>query len=126
MSSITSGDKIALALARKYRVRSAIFAMDVDGVFRSSDLSGSIIRRLAGHPQIPSTLRNFDVTGGLEAKIATGLELSKLGTEVFFVNGAKRNRLSRLLLGDTDVLATKIYSLNEGKSSNRTDDSPSS
>src|SRR5271166_3830518 len=64
MSYITSGDKIALALARKYRVRNAVFAMDVDGVYRSSDLSGSIIRELTVDPKITSTLRNFDVTGG--------------------------------------------------------------
>jgi len=85
-SYIISGDKIALALGRKFRVRKVIFAMDVDGVYRSAQLKGPIIRELSGEPQIKSTIRDFDVTGGLQAKISAGLELSKLGTDVFFVN----------------------------------------
>ena len=113
-SFIISGDTIALAIARKFRIRKATFAMDVDGVYRSAGLKGSIIHELIGEPQFKSTLRDFDVTGGLQAKIKTGFELSKLGADVFFLNGSKRNRLSKVLLGDNRVLATKIYS--RGKS----------
>jgi isopentenyl phosphate kinase len=111
-SYIISGDKIALVLARKFRVTKAIFAMDVDGVYRSAEMTGSIIRELEVEPQIKSRIRDFDVTGGLQSKITTGLELSKLGTDVFFVNGSKKTRLSRVLLGDNNALATKIYSQN--------------
>ncbi len=84
--------------------------MDVDGVYRSAELNGPIIRELNGELQVKSRIRDFDVTGGLQSKITTGLELSKLGADVFFVNGSKRTRLSRLLRGDNNVLATKIYS----------------
>jgi len=110
-SYIVSGDRVALALAATYSVEMTIFVMDVDGVYKGPELTGGIIRRLdPGDDSVESSVRRFDVTGGIKSKINTGHQLAGLGSDVYFVNGTKPQRLFRLLDGADDVLATKIYS----------------
>ena len=110
-SYIISGDKIALALARALPVVKTIFVMDVDGVFRSPEMNGSIIRELREENfSVESSTRGYDVTGGIKAKISAGFEIAKLGSDVYFLNGSKRNRLLGVLRGSGNAVATKIYS----------------
>lgn len=110
-SFIISGDAIALAIARRLPVQKTIFMTDVDGVYPSSDLRGPIIRELVpSKSSVESSVRQYDVTGGMSAKISAGFELSRLGSEVYFLNGSKPNRLLPVLQGARDVIATKIYS----------------
>lgn len=110
-SLIVSGDKIALAIASSFDIPRAIFVTDVDGVYQSSDLKGSIIEELKPSQfSIESSLRGYDVTGGIRAKVSTAFDLSRRGADVYFVNGTKSNRLLGLIRGSKDVLATRIYS----------------
>jgi isopentenyl phosphate kinase len=116
-SYIVSGDKIAVGLANSLPVRKTIFVMDVDGVFQSSDLKGKIIRDLTPEQtKIHGSIKKYDVTGGIEAKISTGFELSSLGSDVYFLNGTKSGRLLKALRGSDDVLATRIYSMKRAAS----------
>jgi len=111
-SFIISGDKIAIAVARKFAVEKTIFLTDVDGVYPSSDLRGPIIRKLvSSKSSIESSVRHYDVTGGIKSKISVGFELSKLGSDVFFLNGSKPNRLLAVLNDEDDAVATRIYSV---------------
>ena len=111
-SSIISGDKIALALARKLDVERVIFAMDVDGIYSNSQMKGEVIPELNTRSGISWKERKFDVTGGVESKIKIGFELARLGTDVFFVNGKKVKRLESALLGEQNSLSTTILSKN--------------
>lgn len=111
-SSIISGDRIALALARKLDVERVVFAMDVDGIYSNSQMTGDIIPELTTRRGIGGKERKFDVTGGVESKIKIGFELARLGTEVFFVNGNKGKRLEGALMGEQETLSTKIHSKN--------------
>ncbi|MDA4110964.1 MAG: isopentenyl phosphate kinase [Thaumarchaeota archaeon] len=107
-SRIVSGDEIALALARRFRSKKVIFAMDVDGIYPSSKLEGEILPMVSSNRKIDWLQREYDVTGGIGEKLRTGLQLSKAGAEVFFVNGSKESRLSSILRGRDDVICTRI------------------
>ena len=105
-SKIVSGDQIALALARTVKTVLVVFAMDVDGIYRSPSLKPPIIDFMDETTRVASTSRKYDVTGGIDAKIAVGLELRDLGANVFYVSGWKKQRLQRLLSGSTEIIAT--------------------
>jgi isopentenyl phosphate kinase len=104
---IISGDEIALALVRKFRAKKVIFAMDVDGIYPTSRLEGNVLETVSPKSKVESFMRKYDVTGGMEKKLKTGIQMNKAGAEVFFLNGSKEGRLSAALKGET-VLATKI------------------
>ncbi len=108
-SKVVSGDQIALALARTVKTKLVVFAMDVDGIHVTPSLKSPIIDVLDQSTKIDSASRKYDVTGGIVAKISVGLKLGELGASVFYVNGSKKNRLERVLVGCSNVLATQIY-----------------
>jgi len=110
-SYIVSGDTIALALAASFPIAKVIFVMDVDGVYRSSNMKGSIIEELVAEEfPLESSITGYDVTGGIRSKIRAGFDIAKHGSDVYFVNGTKSNRLFNLLGDSNNVVATKIYS----------------
>jgi isopentenyl phosphate kinase len=109
-SVIISGDQIALSLAKGQNVKRAIFAMDVDGVYNNSQMNGNVIKDLNAERFKLGKQKKFDVTGGIRTKIQVGLRLASLGTDVFYVNGTKGRRLESLLIGQDDVVSTKIHS----------------
>jgi isopentenyl phosphate kinase len=90
-SFILSGDKIMTMLAKILRPRLSIFVLDVDGLY--SDLkTKKLIYELKG--QKPEISKNkMDVTGGMTRKIEEASKISKMGLNVFFVNGNKPQRL---------------------------------
>ena len=104
---IISGDEIALALVRKFRAKKVIFAMDVDGIYPTSRMEGNVLETVSAKQKVQSLLRKFDVTGGVQKKLDTGIQMNKAGAEVFFLNGSKEGTLSAALEGER-VLATKI------------------
>lgn len=113
---ILSGDKIALDLASKSRVATTLFVMDVDGVYPSPELKGDILPELSReNPKISSSAKEFDVTGGIRAKISVGFALADLGTDVYFLNGTKPGRLQNALTDPTQVIATRIYSAKKSR-----------
>jgi len=107
-SRVISGDEIALALVHRFRAKNVIFAMDVDGIYPTSELRGDVLPEVSSNDKIGSITRKYDVTGGVEKKLITGLKMSKSGARVFFVNGSKEGRLSSLLNGEKDVISTRI------------------
>jgi isopentenyl phosphate kinase len=105
---IVSGDVICKAIAKSMRAEKVIFAMDVDGIYPDSHMRGNIISKLSHSNQIDTRTRFYDVTGGVQSKVALGFQLHKLGSRVFYVNGTKRARLGNLLRGRIEKVATEI------------------
>jgi isopentenyl phosphate kinase len=88
---ILSGDKIMTYLSKILRPRLSIFALNEDGLY--SDLkSKKLIRKLKGENPIISK-NNMDVTGGMTRKVEEAIKISKIGIDVFFVNGNKPERI---------------------------------
>jgi isopentenyl phosphate kinase len=109
-SEIISGDQIALSLARGLTVKRTIFAMDVDGIYGSSQMSGQVLKKLDSLRFNHGDRKRYDVTGGIKEKVRIGFRLAELGADVFYVNGAKSKRLESLMVGREDVISTKIDS----------------
>lgn len=88
---ILSGDKIMTHLAKILKPKLCIFALNEDGVY--SDLkSKKLIHELKEeHPSISEN--KMDVTGGMTRKIEEAYKISKMGMNVFFVNGNKPERI---------------------------------
>ncbi len=88
---ILSGDKIMTHLAKILKPRLSIFVLNEDGLY--SDLkSKKLINELKG--ERPSISENkMDVTGGMTRKVDEASKISKMGINVFFVNGNKPERI---------------------------------
>ena len=88
---ILSGDKIMTHLSKVLKPRLSIFVLNEDGLY--SDLkSKKLIYELRG--KRPSISENkMDVTGGMTRKVKEALKISKIGMNVFFVNGNKPERI---------------------------------
>lgn len=90
-SFILSGDKIMTMLAKILRPRLVIFTLNEDGVY--SDLkSKKLIREMKNQKPTISNIK-IDVTGGMTRKLEEATKISKLGLDVFFVNGNKPQRI---------------------------------
>ena len=78
-------------LAKILKPRLCIFALNEDGLY--SDLkSKKLIYELKD--EIPSIAENkMDVTGGMTRKVEEASKISKMGMDVFFVNGNKPERI---------------------------------
>lgn len=90
-SYILSGDKIMSLFAKVLRPRLCVFVLNVDGLY--SDLkTKELIYEMKGNKvsvdEIP-----MDVTGGMKRKIQEAAAISKMGLNVFFVNGNKPQRI---------------------------------
>ena len=88
---ILSGDKIMTHLAKILKPKLTIFALNEDGLY--SDLkTKELIYELKGEkPKISDNL--MDVTGGMTRKVEEASKISKMGLNVFFVNGNKPQRI---------------------------------
>lgn len=90
-SFILSGDKIMTMLAKILRPRLVIFILNEDGIY--SDLkSKKLIREMKNQKPTISNIK-MDVTGGMTRKLEEATKISKLGLDVFFVNGNKPQRI---------------------------------
>ncbi|MDH3203973.1 MAG: isopentenyl phosphate kinase [Nitrosopumilus sp.] len=92
---ILSGDKIMTHLAKILKPRLCIFALNEDGLY--SDLkSKKLIYELKN--ERPSISDNkMDVTGGMTRKVEEASNISKIGVNVFFVNGNKPERIVKAI-----------------------------
>ena len=92
---ILSGDKIMSHLARILKPKLCIFALNEDGLY--SDLkSKKLILELKNEK--PSMSENkMDVTGGMTRKVEEATKISKMGLNVFFVNGNKPERIVKAI-----------------------------
>ena len=90
-SYILSGDKIMTILAKTLRPRLSIFVLNVDGVFSDLKTRNLIYEMKSQKPQVSKI--DMDVTGGMKRKIEEAVRISRLGLDVFFVNGNKPQRI---------------------------------
>jgi len=92
---ILSGDKIMTHFAKILKPRLCIFALNEDGLY--SDLkSKKLISELKG--DMPSISENkMDVTGGMTRKVEEAIKISKMGMNVFFVNGKNPERIVKAI-----------------------------
>lgn len=102
---IVSGDDISYLLCKILNPSRMVFCIDVDGIFPSSKLEGPVIREL--HPKMVKNIiakeHAVDVTGGILRKIKIAYKISRLGVDVFFVNGFKQDELLKALNGEYGV-----------------------
>ncbi len=92
---ILSGDKIMTHFAKILKPRLCIFALNENGLY--SDLkSKKLIYELKDeHPLISEN--KMDVTGGMTRKVEEASNISKMGMNVFFVNGNKPERIVKAI-----------------------------
>lgn len=90
-SYILSGDKIMTILASTLRPRLSVFVLNVDGVFSDLKTKDLIYEMKSQRPQFSKIA--MDVTGGMKRKLEEATRISRLGLDVFFVNGNKPQRI---------------------------------
>jgi isopentenyl phosphate kinase len=88
---ILSGDKIMTYLSKILKPRLVVFALNEEGLYQDLK-SKKLIRELKGENPIISK-NNMDVTGGMTRKVQEATKISKMGINVFFVNGNKPERI---------------------------------
>lgn len=110
-SKIVSGDEIALAMSKMFRVKRVVFAMDVDGIYQTADMKGEILSEIDNESAIQGKLRKYDVTGGVISKTRVGMQIAGNGADVYYVNGKKSGRLRGLLLNHEYVKSTHIAAM---------------
>lgn len=98
---ILSGDDIAYSVCSMVKPIRMIFCMDVDGVYSSPKMEGTVVSELDSRvvKNFVGYSKRFDVTGGITRKLKIASKISKLGTDVFFVNGLKPNAVLKALNG---------------------------
>jgi isopentenyl phosphate kinase len=77
--------------------RLAIFVTNVDGVYADMK-SKRLLHEITKEKPITSKV-SMDVTGGMSRKIKEALDISKNGTNVFFVNGNAPKRITNAING---------------------------
>lgn len=96
-SYILSGDKIMSILAKVLRPRLSIFVLNVDGLY-SDFKTKKLVREMDGD-QVSIEDIPMDVTGGMKRKVEEATRISKMGLDVFFVNGNKPERITSAAKG---------------------------
>ena len=92
---ILSGDKIMTHIAKILKPRLCIFALNEDGLYSNLE-SKKLIYELKGeHPLISEN--KMDVTGGMTRKVEEAMKISKIGINVFFVNGNNPERIVKAI-----------------------------
>ena len=92
---ILSGDKIMTYLAKILKPRLCIFALNEDGLYHDLK-SKKLIYKLEN--ELPTISDNkMDVTGGMTRKVEEASKISKIGVNVFFVNGNKPERIVKAI-----------------------------
>jgi len=90
-SYILSGDRIMSILANVLKPRLCVFVLNVDGLF-SNPKTKKLIHELKGEKPLISK-SSKDVTGGMKRKVEEATKISKMGINVFLVNGNKPERI---------------------------------
>ena len=111
--SICSGDLLMVELAKKFQPEKAIFVIDEDGIYSGDPKKSREVKLLRSVSKddlmkISTDISVTDVTGGMRGKLWSIAEIADQGIEVLVINGNKRNRLLRALLGKK-VKGTTVY-----------------
>ncbi len=94
---ILSGDKIMEILAKVLKPRLVIFVLNVDGVY--SDMKTKKLLYEIKSQKTTISKVGMDVTGGMTRKIKEATMISKVGVNVFLVNGNKPERIVNAIKG---------------------------
>ena len=92
---ILSGDKIMSHLSKILKPRLTIFALNEDGLYSDLKSKKLILELKDEKPTISDSA--MDVTGGMTRKVEEATKISKLGLNVFFVNGNKPDRIVKAI-----------------------------
>ena len=92
---ILSGDKIMTYLAKILRPKLCIFVLNENGLYSDFKSKKLIYEFKDKHPSI--TENKMDVTGGMTRKVQEATKISKMGMNVFFVNGNKPERIVKAI-----------------------------
>ena len=98
---IISGDEIVRDLASLLKPSRVVFATNVDGIYRNfrtdkkpiQEIFAEEIKALAFRPV------KDDVTGGMEGKLDEAVRIARIGIDIIFTNGLKKERLIKALKG---------------------------
>ena len=88
---ILSGDKIMTLVSKILKPRLSIFVLDEDGVYSNLKTKELIYELKNEKPEF--SLNSMDVTGGMTRKVEEATKISRMGVNVFFVNGNKPERI---------------------------------
>jgi isopentenyl phosphate kinase len=94
---IISGDDLAIRLARRLSPKMVIFFTDVDGVYDKNPKihkDAQLLKRMDRSAIFESM--GTDVTGGMNGKVNAALEIARLGTKVYMINGNSPERARML------------------------------
>ena len=92
---ILSGDKIMTYLAKILRPKLCIFVLNENGLYSDFKSKKLIYEFKDKHPSIAEN--KMDVTGGMTRKVQEAMKISKMGMNVFFVNGNKPERIVKAI-----------------------------
>ena len=110
--TICSGDDLMVELSKGLKPKKAIFVTDEDGIYSSNpkiNKKAVLLKKIdsKNYTKINFETNVDDVTGGMDGKIKTALEISNLGIECYIINGNIKNRLKNSLIGKK-IICTKI------------------
>jgi len=112
--SICSGDLLVEALAKYFKPKNVIFAIDEDGLYSSNpkkDKNAILIKEttIKELEKLTTTLDDHDdVTGGMGGKVDTIRNISKTGVNTVLLNGNKPDRIYKAIVG-IDTISTIVY-----------------
>ncbi|HID25563.1 MAG TPA: isopentenyl phosphate kinase family protein [Thermoplasmata archaeon] len=107
--SICSGDLLMVVLAEEFTPKRAVFVIDEDGIYSANpkvEKTAKLLQKLSSEDLSKIMTKadaHADVTGGMKGKIESIREIADMGTEVWVVNGNKRERTYRALSGKKTV-----------------------
>ena len=96
---ILSGDKIMTHLSKILKPRLTIFALNEDGVYSDIKTKKLIYEMERNKPKFYQN--KMDVTGGMTRKVEEATKISKMGIDVFFVNGNNPERIVKAVKNRT-------------------------
>lgn len=109
--AICSGDDLMLWLAKEFKPKKAVFAADVEGVYKDyPPVEGEgIIDKLDWdtYKTIEGGIQRTDVTGGILRKLRLMFDIADAGVETWVINGSEDGRLMKFLMGH-NVPGTQI------------------
>ena len=104
--SICSGDTLILLLAAKFHPEKVIFVIDEDGLYEDNpkkNPDAAFIHQVTSDKLRAITTKHddhADVTGGMQGKIDTILQITQQNIDVMLLNGNKPDRLYDSLVGN--------------------------
>ncbi|MCX6665261.1 MAG: isopentenyl phosphate kinase [Euryarchaeota archaeon] len=114
--SICSGDLLMRVLAKHYKPKKAVFVVDVDGIYSANPKKNpdAVLLKSASVGDLENLTTavdgHADVTEGMKGKINTIKMIAQLGIDTIVVNGNKKNRLYKVLVGE-ETICTYIHGM---------------